>query len=126
LAEQVTAGRIGALAMHGASCLIGGIPLTVEGEVVGAIETSGETPGDDEAISIAGAVAHFSVAEVPALRYAGALLVLGAAVQRPAVGRPGRSAAAVSSPTSTRRCRRRGRTAPFRVCRPAARAGSAA
>src|SRR5919201_3803435 len=53
--EQVTNGRIGALALHGASCLIGGIPLKVDGEVVGAIGTSGETPDEDEGISIAAA-----------------------------------------------------------------------
>ena len=52
--------------------LTGGIPLTVDGEVVGAIGTSGETPDEDEAISIAGAAADFSVAEVPALTYEGA------------------------------------------------------
>ena len=36
--EQVTNGRIGALALHGASCLTGGIPLKVGDEVIGAIE----------------------------------------------------------------------------------------
>ena len=70
--EQVTNGRIGALALHGASALIGGVPLVVEGEVVGAIGTSGETPDCDEAISLAGAAARPSVDEVPALTYAGA------------------------------------------------------
>src|SRR3954469_3562699 len=38
--EQVSAGRLGALALHGASALIGGIPLKVGDEVVGAIGTS--------------------------------------------------------------------------------------
>src|SRR5215216_931575 len=70
--EQVSGGRIGALALHGASCLTGGIPLVVGGEVVGAIGTSGETPDEDEAISIAGAAAELSVTEVPALTYEGA------------------------------------------------------
>ncbi len=70
--EQVTNGRIGALALHGASALTGGIPLKYEGEVVGAIGTSGETPDEDEAISIAGAGVNFSVVEVPALTYEGA------------------------------------------------------
>ena len=70
--EQVTNGRLGALALHGASALTGGIPLKVDGEVVGAIGTSGETPDEDESISIAGAAAEFSVAEVPALTYEGA------------------------------------------------------
>jgi glc operon protein GlcG len=70
--EQVSGGRVGALALHGASALTGGIPLTYEGEVVGAIGTSGETPDEDEAISIAGAAARLSVVEVPALTYDGA------------------------------------------------------
>jgi glc operon protein GlcG len=72
--EQVTNGRLGALALHEASCLIGGIPLKVDGEVVGAIGTSGETPDEDESVSIAGAAADFSVREVPALTQEGARL----------------------------------------------------
>ena len=72
--EQVTNGRLGALALHGASCLIGGIPLKVGDEVVGAIGTSGETPDEDEAVSIAGAAADFSTTEVPALTQEGAKL----------------------------------------------------
>ena len=72
--EQVTNGRLGALALHGASCLIGGIPLKVDGETVGAIGTSGETPDEDEAVSIAGAQAGFSTVELPALTYDGARL----------------------------------------------------
>jgi uncharacterized protein GlcG (DUF336 family) len=39
---------------------------------VGAIGTSGETPDEDEAISLAGADADFSSAELPALTYDGA------------------------------------------------------
>ncbi len=70
--EQVTNGRLGALALHGASCLTGGIPLTVGDEVVGAIGTSGETPDEDESVSIAGASAEFSTAQVPALTQEGA------------------------------------------------------
>jgi glc operon protein GlcG len=77
--EQVTNGRIGALALHGASCLTGGIPLVVDGEVIGAIGTSGETPDEDEAISIAGAAAALSFTEVPALTYEGAKLAAEAA-----------------------------------------------
>jgi uncharacterized protein GlcG (DUF336 family) len=72
--EQVTGGRLGALALHGASCLTGGIPLKVDGEVVGAIGTSGETPDEDESVSLAGAAAEFSTADVPALTYEGAKL----------------------------------------------------
>ncbi len=70
--EQVTNGRLGALALHGASALTGGIPLKVDSETVGAIGTSGETPDEDESVSIAGAAADFSVAEVPALTQEGA------------------------------------------------------
>jgi uncharacterized protein GlcG (DUF336 family) len=77
--EQVTNGRLGALALHGASCLTGGIPLKVSDEVVGAIGTSGETPDEDEAISIAGAAAELSFTEVPALTYEGAKLAAEAA-----------------------------------------------
>jgi glc operon protein GlcG len=77
--EQVTNGRLGALALHGASCLIGGIPLKVGDEVIGAIGTSGETPDEDEAISIAGAAAALSYTEVSALTYEGAKLAAEAA-----------------------------------------------
>src|SRR5919198_985625 len=65
---------LGALALHGAACLTGGIPLKVGDEVIGAIGTSGETPDEDEAISIAGAAAELSFTEVPALTYEGAKL----------------------------------------------------
>jgi uncharacterized protein GlcG (DUF336 family)/mannose-6-phosphate isomerase-like protein (cupin superfamily) len=74
LEEQVSAGRIGALTLHGASALVGGIPLQVDGETVGAIGTSGETPDEDEAISLAGAAAAFTTAALPALSFEGARL----------------------------------------------------
>jgi glc operon protein GlcG len=77
--EQVTEGRLGALALHGVSALTGGIPLVVDGEVVGAIGTSGETPDQDEACSIAGAAAAFSTEVVHALTYEGARLAAEAA-----------------------------------------------
>ncbi|HEX6702294.1 MAG TPA: heme-binding protein [Gaiellaceae bacterium] len=79
LEEQVTNGRLGALALHGAKALVGGIPLKVDGEVVGAIGTSGETPDEDEAISLAGAAADFSTTEAPALTFEGARVVAEAA-----------------------------------------------
>jgi glc operon protein GlcG len=72
LEEQVSDGRLGALALHGAAALIGGIPLVVDGEVVGAIGTSGETPDEDEAVSLAGAAAVLSTVSAPALTQAGA------------------------------------------------------
>jgi glc operon protein GlcG len=74
LEDQVSGGRLGALALHGATCLTGGIPLRVGDEVVGAIGTSGETPDEDEAISLAGAAAEFTTVETPILTYAGARL----------------------------------------------------
>src|SRR5438034_10150949 len=77
--EQVTGGRLGALALHGAAALTGGIPLTVDGEVVGAIGTSGETRDEDEAVSIAGARADFSTTSTPALTFDGARICAGAA-----------------------------------------------
>ena len=73
--QQVTDGRIGALALHGAACLIGGIPLKVGDEVVGAIGTSGETPDEDEAISLAGAQAAITAAETLAITHEGARVV---------------------------------------------------
>src|SRR5918999_4195710 len=72
--EQVSEGRLGALALNGAAALIGGIPLKVDGETVGAIGTSGETPDEDEAVSLAGAAVELSVAEAPALTREGARL----------------------------------------------------
>ncbi len=79
LEAQVSSGRLGALALHGAVALTGGVPLVVDGEVVGAIGTSGETPDEDEAISIAGANAQFSTTEVQALTYEGARIAAEAA-----------------------------------------------
>src|SRR3954452_20268975 len=58
--QQVTDGRLGALALHGASALTGGIPLKVEDEVVGAVGTSGETPDEDESVSLHAAQVAFS------------------------------------------------------------------
>ena len=72
--QQVTDGRLGALSLHGASALTGGIPLGVDGEVVGAIGTSGETPDEDESVSLAGATAGFSTTQFHALTQAGAKL----------------------------------------------------
>ena len=77
--EQVTRGRLGALALHGASALTGGVPLVVDGEVVGAIGTSGETPDEDEAVSLVGAAAAVSTSEMPALTFEGAQAVADAA-----------------------------------------------
>jgi len=77
--EQVSAGRLGALALHGAAALTGGIPLRAGGEVIGAIGTSGETPDEDESVSIAGARARLQAASVPALTQDGARIAADAA-----------------------------------------------
>jgi glc operon protein GlcG len=53
--EQVKNGRVAALALQGAVALQGGVPIVVEGNVIGAIGVSGETPGQDEDIALAGA-----------------------------------------------------------------------
>ncbi len=55
--EQVKNGRVAALALPGATALIGGVPVTVGGQVVGAIGVSGDAPDIDEAIALAGAKA---------------------------------------------------------------------
>jgi glc operon protein GlcG len=67
LEQQVSSGRLGALALHGAKALTGGISLKVGDEVVGAVGASGETPDEDEAVALAGAAAEFSTTTVPAL-----------------------------------------------------------
>ena len=57
--DQVRNGRLAALALPGATPLQGGVPLTFDGKVIGAIGVSGNTPQEDEDIAMAGAaVAH--------------------------------------------------------------------
>jgi glc operon protein GlcG len=53
--DQVKNGRVSALALHGAVALQGGVPIIVNGKVIGAIGVSGETPSQDEDIAMAGA-----------------------------------------------------------------------
>lgn len=55
--EQIAQGRVAALALTGATALQGGVPVLVDGKVVGAVGVSGDTPSVDEAIAIAGASA---------------------------------------------------------------------
>ncbi len=55
--EQVKNGRVAALALAGATPLQGGVPVLVDGVVVGAVGVSGDTPQVDEDIAIAGAAA---------------------------------------------------------------------
>jgi glc operon protein GlcG len=55
--EQIKSGRIAALALADATPLQGGVPVLVDGRIVGAVGVSGDTPQVDEAIAIAGAAA---------------------------------------------------------------------
>ena len=59
--DQIREGRIAALALAGATPLQGGIPILFEGNVIGAIGVSGETPALDEEIATAGAEAAKSL-----------------------------------------------------------------
>lgn len=60
--EQVKNGRVAALSLPGATPLQGGVPIIVDGKVIGAIGVSGETPAQDEEIAIVGANAIKEIA----------------------------------------------------------------
>ena len=53
--EQIRAGRIAALALADSTPLQGGVPIRLDGKVIGAIGVSGDTPQVDETIAIVGA-----------------------------------------------------------------------
>jgi glc operon protein GlcG len=55
--DQIRDGRVASLALPGATPLQGGIPLEINGRVIGAIGVSGNTPQEDEDIAKAGATA---------------------------------------------------------------------
>jgi glc operon protein GlcG len=55
--DQIREGRVAALALPGATPLQGGVPVVVDGKVIGAIGASGNTPQEDEEIAKAGAAA---------------------------------------------------------------------
>lgn len=55
--DQIKNGRAATLVLPGATPLQGGIPIVVEGKVVGAIGVSGNTPQEDEDIAKVGAAA---------------------------------------------------------------------
>lgn len=53
--DQIREERVAALALSGATPLQGGVPLIYQGQVIGAIGVSGNTPQEDEDIAKAGA-----------------------------------------------------------------------
>jgi glc operon protein GlcG len=55
--DQVKNGRVSALALAGGVPLQGGLPIKIDGVVVGAIAASGNTPQEDEDIAAAGLAA---------------------------------------------------------------------
>jgi glc operon protein GlcG len=59
--EQIRDGRVAALALADATPLQGGVPVLIDGRVVGAVGVSGDSPRVDEEIAIAGAGAVSTV-----------------------------------------------------------------
>ncbi len=55
--EQIKDGRVAALALADATPLQGGVPILIDGKVVGAVGVSGDSPQVDEEIALAGAAA---------------------------------------------------------------------
>ena len=55
--DQIRAGRVAAVALADSTPLQGGIPIRLDGKVIGAIGVSGDTRQVDEAIALAGASA---------------------------------------------------------------------
>ena len=55
--DQVRNGRVAALVLPGATPLQGGIPIVMDGKVLGAVGVSGNTPQEDEDIAKVGAAA---------------------------------------------------------------------
>jgi glc operon protein GlcG len=53
--EQIRNARVAALALADATPLQGGVPVLIDGKVVGAVGVSGDSPQADEEIAIAGA-----------------------------------------------------------------------
>src|SRR5215472_16764390 len=63
--DQVKNGRVAALALPGATPLQGGIPISFQGKVIGAVGVSGNTPQEDEDIAKVGAAAaDAAIAEI--------------------------------------------------------------
>src|SRR5271165_6869913 len=57
LEDQIKQGRVAALALPGATPLQGGVPIVLDGKVIGAIGVSGESLQEEEDVAKAGAAA---------------------------------------------------------------------
>lgn len=53
--QQIKDGRLASLVLPGATPLQGGVPIVVDGQCIGAIGVSGNTPAQDEQVAVAGA-----------------------------------------------------------------------
>jgi glc operon protein GlcG len=53
--DQIKNGRLASLVLPGATPLQGGVPISLDGKVIGAIGVSGNSPQEDEEIALAGA-----------------------------------------------------------------------
>ena len=53
--DQVKNGRVSALALPGAVALQGGVPIIIDGKVIGAVGVGGNSPQEDEDIAKVGA-----------------------------------------------------------------------
>jgi glc operon protein GlcG len=72
LQDRVDSGELGALTLRGGSPLKGGIPLRVDGEIIGGIGASGGTGDDDEQLCFAGLNAEIQFETKNLLTYEGA------------------------------------------------------
>jgi len=77
--EQIRAGRVASLVLPGATPLQGGLPLSYEGKVVGAIGVSGNTPQEDEDIALAGVKAF--AGDAPTMKSAAPIVTYFPAAQ---------------------------------------------
>lgn len=62
--DLIAGGRIAALSMPGVTFLEGGVPILVEGQVVGAVGVSGVKSSDDALIAMAGIAAVLAAANI--------------------------------------------------------------
>ena len=61
--DQIRDGRVAALALTGATPLQGGIPIVINGKVIGAVGVSGNSPQEDEDIAKVGAASAVTAIE---------------------------------------------------------------